>query len=631
MKKILLTLIVLLALFLAVGIPQAQAAAADDLKKAQALYDDQKYQESLEKIEGLLDKNSYYRDALLLKGKAYYKIGEKEKAQMIWADLFRRDPSYKPVLFSLGEYYFKMKNFEESEKYYRKVLDLDTLNQESKLAIARIDIEKGLYEEGLSLLKEIERLNPLNPNLYFLYGEYYFKQKKFELAKENYIRSKNLDPDQAEVHARLAQLVQKENDNDAAEYHYNQAVILDNRNLDQYSKLGDFYLKQKEWPRVYEVYKQSEDKFKNDPVFYYNFAIAADKLGKTREALGAMESSLRLNSEDPFAQMLYYYKLRGYDELDRQKKYATSYLKKAKEVYNNGSFREALFYFRKGLKLNPGSEEDRYLFANCFKRLGMEKTYLKELKIATDLNPDVDQWNFQLERDERAYNQKTGSARFEESTATPTRILILPFESESQDVRHLEAGVLLAKEMELYLNNYFRIDADALEVTNLPGNEKLREYDYVVRGSYLEKEPTLKISASLYLVFDMARKTRYQEFTSDNNRVSVMMRNISKKLYSDVPFMGQVFRIDNNDITVNLGTKDDIQTTDNLVLYRPETENKFTVTKGNTLGHLKITKIYEDYLVATPTTRDVVRILRLYDKIQVEKPKPATAAIPGKK
>ncbi len=614
---------ILLTLFISLLLPSFLLAdAQSDLKKAQLAYDAEKYQEALEKVESILQKNAYYRDALLLKGKAYDKIGETEKARLIWTDLLRRDPTYKPVLFALGDFQFRAKKYDDSLKHYSRILELDTLNQDAKLSIARIKIEKGLYEEAETALKEVNRLNPLHPRLYFLYGEFYLKQRKLDLAKENFIRSKNLDPTQPEVHSRLAQIIQKQNDPKAAEYHYNQAVILDNRNIEHYAKLSDFYLRQKEWSRLYDVYKESENRFQTDPVFFYNYALTADKTGRQDEAIKYIEKSLVLDSENPFSQMLYYYKLRNYDEPEKQKTYAQTYFKKADEAYNNGLFRDALFFLRKGLKLDPGSEENRYLLANTFKRLGYEKTYIKELKIATDLNPDIDKWNYQLERDERKFIMDNGTFRNEQPERTTTKILILPFESETEDFMHLEAGLLLAKELELFMNNYFRIDAVMMDVTNLPSNETLNQYDYVVRGTYLEKDSTLKISASLYLVHDMARKAQYQEYTKDNNRVTVMTRNISKKLYTDLPFLGQVYKIDNENYYVNLGKKDDFAITNKLVLYRPASGSKFTVTKANTLGKLKIVNMYEDFLIAQPIGRELQRISRLYDKIQIDRSRP---------
>jgi tetratricopeptide (TPR) repeat protein len=613
----------IIALLLILGVSPLFADAVSDLKEGRDFYTNAQYQQALSRVDAALAVNPYFREALLLRGKIYYKLQEPGKAEKIWNDLYKQDVSWIPVLSILGNLAAEKKDFDKSLEFYQKIIALDSLNQEARLQIAKIYTGKSMFAEAEPYLLEVKRANPLNSTLYFLYGDFYMKQGKNSLALENYLKSRDLNPDFPEVNARIAVLMKKNGAENAEEYYLNQAVDLDRANLDYYAGLARFYIGKKEWSRVQNIYAKIEPRFNDNSLFYYNYGVIEDLMGRTNSALQHLQRALQLNSEDPFIQMLYFNVLKRSRRsgADLSRKFARDFFKKGHEYYDAGNFREAVFHFRKGLMLDPGSEENRYLLAGSYKKLGYQKAYLRELKIACDLDPSKDTWAFQLERDLHKENLTMSGLKDIEKDSTPTKILIAPFEYSGADVRHLDGGLLLARELALYLNNYFRIDADVFENSGNDVRDHLSGYDCLVTGTFSEKGDSLRIGATLTTVYEMTPAGKYDETISDNGRVKVLLKNISRKIYSDTPFLGQIFRIDGNRIYVNLGRMHDAPGEGIYTVYRPLTPGvKFIPTKENTLGQLKIEQFLDDMFIGNPVDRSLLKTVRLYDKVAPSAP-----------
>jgi tetratricopeptide (TPR) repeat protein len=606
------------------------AAQTSDLSQVRTLYSNAKYQQALEQVNTILEKNPYYREALLLKGQVYFKLEEPAKAYGIWTNMLRLDPSYLPVLLVLSKFHFDRSEFSSSIGDCLKILALEPLNQEAKLRLAGIHIIQGHYTEATSLLEEVNHLNPLNAGVYYLYGEMYMKQKRISDAKANYLKCRDLDPGYAPASSRLAAIMQMEKDENAGEYYLNQAVDLDRQNLDYYSGLGEFYLRKKEWKRVNDIYRTIEPRFSSNPVFYHNYSVIASRLKKPEEAILHLKKALKLNSEDPFAQILYFYTLKASSDTVSRREFASIQFKKANELYDAGDSRDAVYFFRKGLMLDPSSEENRYVFANCYKKLGYQKLYLKELQIACDLDPSQDKWAFQLERDLHRNKLTAGMLKNSgDQVPTPTRLLIVPFEqARTGETVLLDAGLLLARDLAVVLNNYYRIDADVYEDGG-DWTSAAKNYDFVVRGTFQERNAglaadSLRIDAGLYSAFELSRLKSYAESLSQNGRAHTLLKNLSRKIYADTPFSGQIFRIDNDRIYVNLGRIHDVTQNDLLTVYRPSQAEKFAPGRDNILGAagaLRIEQLSDDFLVARPADPALLKILRLNDRIQISREK----------
>ena len=106
-----------------------------------------------------MDKNKYEKQAL-----AYLSRGQNDKALEIYARLLRFDPRDRRVRQKLADLYNKMGRKDEAEKHYREV--------------ARLYEDDGNFRAAISVLTQLRRLKPRDPELIGLLGEAYHNAGK---------------------------------------------------------------------------------------------------------------------------------------------------------------------------------------------------------------------------------------------------------------------------------------------------------------------------------------------------------------------------------------------------------------------------------------------------------------------
>ena len=106
-----------------------------------------------------MDKNQFEKQAL-----AHLSRGNNEKALEIYARLLRADPRDRRVRQKLADLYNKTGRPDEAEKHYREV--------------ARLYEEDGNFRASISVLTQLRRMKPRDPELIGLLGEAYHNANK---------------------------------------------------------------------------------------------------------------------------------------------------------------------------------------------------------------------------------------------------------------------------------------------------------------------------------------------------------------------------------------------------------------------------------------------------------------------
>lgn len=101
-----------------------------------------------------------------------------------------------PELFTgLGNIYFIKKNYEESEKNYRRALELDSKKIDALKGLSSCLREKGEIEEANTILSELEKLAETDPEINYKFGLLYEKSIEYDKAIKYYEKALILDPE----------------------------------------------------------------------------------------------------------------------------------------------------------------------------------------------------------------------------------------------------------------------------------------------------------------------------------------------------------------------------------------------------------------------------------------------------
>jgi type IV pilus assembly protein PilF len=112
------------------------------------------------------------------------------------------DPDSPTIQNNLGLTYFMKERYQTSIKHFEKAVELDPKFTDAKNNLARAYIEAGRFQEAEKMLRIV--LNDLTytapERAYINLGLSSFKQKKFGLAKENFMKAINSQPDNCFAH-----------------------------------------------------------------------------------------------------------------------------------------------------------------------------------------------------------------------------------------------------------------------------------------------------------------------------------------------------------------------------------------------------------------------------------------------
>ncbi len=186
---------------------------------ANALFTDGQYRRAITEYEEAIKYNPDLIDAYRFAGEAYknlFRPGDDrpdnmekaEKALEYLNKAYEFNPHNKEIIFSLGDMYDKLKRFDEAEKFYLKILELEPGNMNNYYVVAEFYKRYAAEKEELRAraesmyLRRIEA-DPENPQGYAYLANYYEMIQpvpEFDKANEYWDRRISLDPENAEAH-----------------------------------------------------------------------------------------------------------------------------------------------------------------------------------------------------------------------------------------------------------------------------------------------------------------------------------------------------------------------------------------------------------------------------------------------
>ena len=196
----LLVLLVLAVVFSTVSCEKLKVShlkANHHFTNANAYFTDGKYRQAIEEYEKALSFNPNLTQAYRFLGESYknlYKPAvENEKNKEIERNAlealnkaYEIDPTNKGIIHSLGDMYDKMHNFDEAEKLYLRILEMEPTNMSNYYVVAEF------YKRYAGSVEEGE-------------GEDNGVKTPFQKAEEMYLRRIETDPSNSQGYAYIAQ------------------------------------------------------------------------------------------------------------------------------------------------------------------------------------------------------------------------------------------------------------------------------------------------------------------------------------------------------------------------------------------------------------------------------------------
>jgi len=204
---------------------------------------------------------------------------------------------------SLGNAYEEEGLYDKAIKSYKKSIQLAPDCSTAYLNLGMLYSDLGAYNESIEIFKKGLQLNPnkfeyelLNINL----SKTYIKTKKYEEAEKILKLYDNFDG-----HFNLAILYEELGKTAEAIKEYENSLILDSKNVDALSRLGDIYAMNENFDKAVEVFKKAIELYPNDTGLINNLGTCYVCQKKYDEALKIFRKLLEINPNNYKAQENY--------------------------------------------------------------------------------------------------------------------------------------------------------------------------------------------------------------------------------------------------------------------------------------------------------------------------------------
>ena len=121
-------------------------------------------------------------------GLTYLKLSDEKKALDNFLEAYKKsDFKHIPSIYNIADYYYKKENFENSFKYFKILVELDTNNHDAYYRLGELEYKMKEYEQALNHLKSAIKLDNKNKDYHILTAKIYSKGYKNKSKTLEYI------------------------------------------------------------------------------------------------------------------------------------------------------------------------------------------------------------------------------------------------------------------------------------------------------------------------------------------------------------------------------------------------------------------------------------------------------------
>ncbi|XP_042895436.1 protein O-mannosyl-transferase TMTC2 isoform X2 [Parasteatoda tepidariorum] len=179
--------------------------------------------------------------ALFNLGRLYADDGSYKQAIQVYQEAVHKMPHhYQPqsLYNMMGEAFFKLKQFEEAERWYQQALRAKADHIPAHLTYAKLLSKWGRQREAEQWFLKAKVIAPNDSSVYQHYGQFLSESERHLEAAEVYLRAAELAPDEYEIIFNAANTLRQAGRNEDAEHYYQIAVKLRPQEVTSHINLG---------------------------------------------------------------------------------------------------------------------------------------------------------------------------------------------------------------------------------------------------------------------------------------------------------------------------------------------------------------------------------------------------------
>jgi tetratricopeptide (TPR) repeat protein len=585
---------------------------------------------------------------------AYYERGRNSMADENWysavesfLECLRVNPAHAEGTAALAECYYELAEFDEALIWVRKARTLARAN----MSVANLEvftlIALGRLDAASALVSDILAREPYNREALFAAGELDIAANKPSEALSRYREAVRRYPDDRRLLISLALVLVSLGDGNASLTYINSALLQHPDDYRVFYFAAYIYAKN---DRLAEAIRFAERaltykpghapsqslmaslRYRNsqfdESVRLCDAAIAQDRqnmsawylkglslirMGRSGDAITVLSNAITINEEDDFIRSILEDSLISSTALEdsRRTRWALYHFNKAREYRSRNLNEQAIFEYRRGLRLNPFAA-DRREYAELLRLSGYPARYLEELLFLQDQGIADRALNDAVE----AYGALLSNALFRQWRVNPVelaerhwKIAVFSLTGQSS-FYHADAGITAAsviKDLLIHDRNIAPMNLELRQSSFSQGYRQAREAgaDYFLIISVSENERDIAVKAEMFVGRTGTPAGTFYVYRTGSGRLRAASKGIVEQLSEALPLRGRLLIRRQGQALINKGKADGVAdgaVYDIVKKGRPQIANEgigLVYTVDEITGTITIDTVDEEIAVGT--------------------------------
>jgi len=533
------------------------------------------YYTSLDKFKQALSINPSYVDARKGMAEAYFLLQEYGEALTHARLALKGAEKRVDILTLLGRIYLGLNRMDEADKQFQKALVIEPNNTDAAYGKAEIAVFQGNYSEGTDLFERSLAVNPDSRRALLSLALLHERNGESRKSVHYLNRALEIYPQDSTVLSFAINYYNRNEDWKKAESLALKWQALDPDNRTIPILLGTIYNRLHRDEDAVSYFKKAVSIKQEDPLVWYLLGRSYMGLGKFDEALLSFRTVNLINPGDEMSRiamedlLLKEYPI-GHAERVKAGKY---HFDQAKKFEKSFQYQRAYNEYRLGRILSPLDLDGWWSYATIQKSLGYPNRYREEmlaLKKEGYTNTTFLRVLELLESSEDSSFKSQWEGPLTESFKPISLSLYLNRKGSTFLHAGIDDALLGAVKNNLMQNPHYEIismegireSAEAFRKSHTGAS------DFYIILSVSETERTIGVRCSVYLSRTGSLLNEFYLLRSGNRRVSDALVKCSENILKSLPVKGSLIGLRDNNVLLNLGMTDGINTDSQFILLR---------------------------------------------------------------
>lgn len=606
-------------------------------------------------------------EALTIEIRRLFQAGDMEMVRENWygaveyfLEVLQKNPNHGDSMARLAECYYQLREFDESLTWVRRarlldrgnlslanlealclialgklddasvlitqVLQQEPYNREALFTAAELELARGRPGEALKTYQEMTRRFPDDKRALLSLSLVLGSLGDMERARSYIQRALSLYGDDYRVFYYGAYLDAQAGALEEAARKLDRALILQPSFVPARSLLGIVHYRRGRYEEASRLADQIIGSQRNEVSAWYLKGLSYARMGKTTEARNILQQALKIDGEDEILRIALENLVIQTTSVESPERsgLARWHFDRARQFQSRHLSEEALFEYRRGLRINPYGVERKEL-AELWRIQGYPQRYLDELRFLQEIGradrvvQDAIEAYDSLLAD--TLSRRRGVDTLSIATHRYWNVAVFSVAAQSS-VLHVDAGRVVAEYVQDLFTHEGNVRALPLPIEQASFSTAFRTAreggaDYFIILGSTENSRDIRIQADLYVARTGSRVASFSSYKVGNDRVRNAARSIMEQLRRSLPFRARLIQRVAGEGLIDRGKPDGVAVGTSYTIIKknaPMVQSEgigLVYSPSDVVGTIKITEV-DDYCAFGTLTRE-----GFFDRISV--------------